>query len=142
MAIYQPIEADGPRRRLELLSPIDLESIGTIECATAEDVQAAIERARKAQPAWAELSFEERGRFVYRFIDRLKDVAAGNDRPIALICAEGVRSATMQKSLMEFGFKGVIDVHDGMAGNRAGSGWIKSGLPVTPYNPKEVLLNR
>ncbi|MFY0613806.1 MAG: hypothetical protein JXQ99_19910 [Hyphomicrobiaceae bacterium] len=71
---------------------------------------------------------------IYRFVERLKEVTAGNDRPIALICAEGVRSATMQKTLMEFGFKGVIDVHDGMEGNRAGTGWIKSGLPVTSYS--------
>jgi len=71
MAIYQPIDSDSHRRRLELRSPVDLEPIGTIDCATPEDVAAAIERARKAQPAWAELSFEERGRIVYRFIDRL-----------------------------------------------------------------------
>lgn len=69
MAIYQPIESEGPRRRLELRSPVDLEPIGTIDCATREDVAAALERARKAQPAWASLSFRARARYVHRFID-------------------------------------------------------------------------
>ena len=70
MAIYEPVASDGERTRLQLRSPVDLEPIGEIECATAEDVRAAVERARKAQAAWAELSFRERGRFIYRFMDR------------------------------------------------------------------------
>lgn len=70
MAIYQPIDSEGHRRRLELYSPVDLESIGTIDCATRDDVCAALERARKAQAAWQELSFQARARFVDRFIAR------------------------------------------------------------------------
>ena len=69
MAIYEPIASEGPRTRLRLRSPVDLEPIGEIECATAEDVRAAVERARKAQPDWAKLSFPERARYVYRFMD-------------------------------------------------------------------------
>ncbi|MEZ4216579.1 MAG: succinic semialdehyde dehydrogenase [Myxococcota bacterium] len=69
MAIYEPIASDGPRTRLRLRSPVDLAPIGEIECATAEDVRAALERARKAQPEWAALSFRERARYVYRFMD-------------------------------------------------------------------------
>lgn len=79
---------------------------------------------------------------LYNFVDQLKKVAGNNDRPIALICAEGVRSASMQNILMEFGFKGVIDVHEGMEGNAEGPGWIKSGLPVAPYSPEQAELNR
>jgi len=70
MAIYESISSDGPRTRLALRSPVDLEPIGEIECASADDVLAAVERARKAQSAWAELSFRERARYVYRFMDR------------------------------------------------------------------------
>ena len=43
MAIYQPIDSEGHRRRLELYSPVDLESIGTIDCATHDDVRAALD---------------------------------------------------------------------------------------------------
>jgi len=69
MAIYEPLPAKGERRRLQLRSPVDLEVIGEIECASAEDVRAALERARKAQPEWAALSFRSRARFVHRFMD-------------------------------------------------------------------------
>lgn len=79
---------------------------------------------------------------VYHFVDQLKSVDGIEDRPIALICAEGVRSANMQDMLMQFGFKGVIDVHEGMEGNAEGPGWIKSGLPVAPYNPEQAELVR
>ena len=66
MAIYEPIESDGPRRRLRLRSPVDLEPIGEIDCANAQDVAHAVERARKAQGDWAALTFEERGVFMER----------------------------------------------------------------------------
>ena len=66
MAIYEPIESDGPRRPLRLRSPVNLEPIGEIECANAQDVQRVVERARKAQPDWHALSFEERGVFMDR----------------------------------------------------------------------------
>ena len=70
MAIYQAIENSGARRRLELRSPVDLQPFGEIECASTEDVQAAVARAREAQPGWGATSFDERARVVYRFIDR------------------------------------------------------------------------
>jgi succinate-semialdehyde dehydrogenase/glutarate-semialdehyde dehydrogenase len=91
MAIYQPIDSDGPRRRLELRSPVDLEPFGTIDCATPDDVRGAIERARKAQPGWAELSFEERGRFVYKFIDRFLE---RQDEILEIIASETGKTRT------------------------------------------------
>ena len=66
MAIYESIESDGPRRRLRLRSPIDLEPIGEIDCANSQDVAQAVERARKAQGDWGALTFEERGVFMDR----------------------------------------------------------------------------
>ena len=65
------------------------------------------------------------------FVDQLKKAAGADKRPIALICAEGVRSSAMQKTLQQYGFQGVIDVHEGMMGGANGAGWIKAGLPVT-----------
>jgi len=66
-----------------------------------------------------------------RFSKRLftaRELADG--RPIALICATGGRSGSVMRSLRQGGYKGFIDVSEGMLGSRRGSGWINSGLPV------------
>ena len=72
------------------------------------------------------------------FVDQLKKAAGPKKLPIALICAEGVRSARKQKILKLYGFKGVIDARESMDGSKYGPGWIKSGLPVMPYNPEQA----
>lgn len=69
MAIVEPLESSGPRRRLRLRSPVNLEPIGEIECASAEDVRGAVERARKAQAGWAGLGFDERAESMWRLLD-------------------------------------------------------------------------
>ncbi|MFQ5418490.1 MAG: aldehyde dehydrogenase family protein, partial [Myxococcota bacterium] len=67
MAIVTPIEtAPGERRRLALASPANLEPIGEIDVHTADDVRSAVEIARKAQPAWGEIGFDERARVMRR----------------------------------------------------------------------------
>ena len=54
-------------------------------------------------------------------------------RPIALICATGSRSAMLQRYLQGQGYQQVSDVSEGMMGNRMAPGWLRRGLPVTPY---------
>ena len=72
MAVVAPIEpAPSGRRRLRLSHPATLEWIGEVELHTASDVSRAVERARKAQPQWAELGFEQRGRFLQRAVQQL-----------------------------------------------------------------------
>jgi acyl-CoA reductase-like NAD-dependent aldehyde dehydrogenase len=72
MAIVEPLpDVPGQRRRLRLRSPATLEEIGEIEVHDAEDVAAAVERARKAQPAWAEAGFDARGRILRRAVQVL-----------------------------------------------------------------------
>ena len=44
---------------------------GEFEVSTPEDVHEALESARKAQPGWAELGFDERARFMYRALAAL-----------------------------------------------------------------------
>ena len=68
MAIVEALQAAtaGERRRLLLRSPATLESVGEIDVATADDVRAAVEGARKAQPAWAEPGFDARARHLRR----------------------------------------------------------------------------
>jgi rhodanese-related sulfurtransferase len=66
------------------------------------------------------------------FTDRLLQLAGGDStRPIALICAAGVRSARMAARLRDAGFTDVSDVAEGMRGSAAGPGWLARGLPLT-----------
>jgi acyl-CoA reductase-like NAD-dependent aldehyde dehydrogenase len=72
MAIITPVETTpGARRRVQITNPATLEPIGEIELQTAEDVGAAIATARNAQPAWAALSFRERGQYMIRALQIL-----------------------------------------------------------------------
>ncbi|CAA7615737.1 Rhodanese-related sulfurtransferase (fragment) [Candidatus Terasakiella magnetica] len=64
----------------------------------------------------------------------LRDVrsAVGGDanRPIAIICRTGNRSAAVSRALSDAGFTHIFDVSEGMAGSGDGPGWIKRGLPT------------
>ncbi|WP_240790357.1 rhodanese-like domain-containing protein [Rhodobacter sp. SY28-1] len=65
------------------------------------------------------------------FLDRLSELAEGDtDRPIALICATGGRSARTARALTAAGFTNVLDVSEGMLGSSAGPGWLARGLPT------------
>lgn len=65
------------------------------------------------------------------FLDELDRLTGGDrDRPIALICATGGRSAWLAGQLEARGYTSVLDVAEGMHGSRAGRGWLASGLPV------------
>lgn len=67
------------------------------------------------------------------FAEALASLAGGDrDRPIALICAAGVRSARLARRLTAAGFAPVVDVPEGMTGGIYGPGWIARGLPVRP----------
>lgn len=65
------------------------------------------------------------------FIAELDKITGGDrNKPVALICARGVRSARMNNLLTKAGFTTIIDVPEGMLGSAAGPGWIKRGLPL------------
>ena len=87
MAIVKPLKT-GPdgRRQLQLLSPATLEPIGTITCMTAEDVRHLVAKARKAQPGWAALTFEQRGEYMLKALEIL---LARQDDFISVIEREG-----------------------------------------------------
>jgi rhodanese-related sulfurtransferase len=51
-------------------------------------------------------------------------------RPVALICARGVRSNRMNSRLKDAGFTHILDVPEGMLGSGAGAGYIEQGLPL------------
>ena len=59
------------------------------------------------------------------------------DRPVAVICARGVRSRRLAASLINAGFPNVLDVPEGMLGSGAGPGWMVSRLPVRQMTAQE-----
>ncbi|MBM4384444.1 MAG: aldehyde dehydrogenase family protein [Deltaproteobacteria bacterium] len=85
MAIVEAVATPGPRRRYRALSPASLAPIGEFECASAEDVRAAVERARKAQAAWGELPVKERTQYLWRLLDQF---VARQDEVIDAVIAE------------------------------------------------------
>ncbi|MEL6168671.1 MAG: rhodanese-like domain-containing protein [Pseudomonadota bacterium] len=56
--------------------------------------------------------------------------AADPDRPVALICARGVRSHRLTQRLQDAGIAPVLDISEGMLGSSAGPGWLDRGLPT------------
>lgn len=65
------------------------------------------------------------------FFAALDGLSGGDkDRPIALICAKGVRSARLANQLTDQGFTNTINVTEGMLGSAAGPGWLARGLPL------------
>lgn len=65
------------------------------------------------------------------FEEALLSATAGDrTRPVALICARGVRSRHMTERLTAAGFTRIIDVPEGMLGSGAGPGWLRGDLPV------------
>lgn len=61
-------------------------------------------------------------------------IDSNRERPIALICATGGRSAYLAELMAGAGFTSVFDVTEGMIGSSAGPGWIDAGLPVAAYS--------
>lgn len=59
-------------------------------------------------------------------------------RPVALICARGVRSRHLTARLADAGFVNIIDVPEGMLGSGAGPGWIASDLPLRTPTTDEL----
>lgn len=65
------------------------------------------------------------------FVEILDGLLAGDrSKPVALICARGVRSNRMSDKLSKAGFTNIIDVPEGMLGSKAGPGWLKRELPA------------
>jgi rhodanese-related sulfurtransferase len=56
--------------------------------------------------------------------------AEAPERPVALICATGGRSAHVGQALARHGVTGLYHVSEGMMGSPAGPGWLRRGLPV------------
>jgi rhodanese-related sulfurtransferase len=60
----------------------------------------------------------------------LEKVGGDKTAPITLICRTGNRTSQVQKYLQAQGFTQVYHVAEGMAGSRAGPGWLARKLPT------------
>lgn len=67
---------------------------------------------------------------------------ANPDKPIALICATGMRSAYVTSALTGRGFPGLVDVSEGMIGGKNGPGWLERGLPTYEGTITNVVARR
>lgn len=99
MSIYEPIASEDSRRHLQLSSPVTMEPIGELVCASTEDVQKAIATARAAQPAWAATPIEERSKIVER---ALKVLLARQDEVIDTVVKETGKARTDAMSMEVF----------------------------------------
>src|SRR5215207_7979534 len=59
--------------RIISIDPATLEPLGDVRIASREEVEAAVERARAAQPAWGALPFAERARVLRRLARAVRD---------------------------------------------------------------------
>lgn len=98
MAFVESIESSTQGRRcLRTRSPVDGRVLNDFDVANAEDVAAAMARARAAQPAWAAASFAERARVLQRAMAILMEK---QEAFIDRIVAETGRSR-METTMME-----------------------------------------
>ena len=68
------------------------------------------------------------------FMNELNDAVGGDmDKPIALICATGQRTAQISAFLREQGYHAVADISEGMMGNFSAPGWLRKNLPTVQY---------
>ena len=91
MAIVTAVDTREGRRRLKLQGPADLRPLGEIEVNTAADVRAALERARRAQVGWGELSLSERVSYMERALEIL---LKRQDEFVQTIMAESGKAQT------------------------------------------------
>ena len=76
----QPTESSSSSKQLESFNPATGERVGAVDTITPEQVQAVVDDVARVQPAWAELSLEDRGNYMRRaaevLLDELDDLAA------------------------------------------------------------------
>ena len=68
------------------------------------------------------------------FLEKLgQTIAANPGKTVGLICAAGGRSTFVARELEKRGMDNVVDLGEGMIGTWRKKGWVRSGLPVTPW---------
>lgn len=74
-----------------------------------------------------------------KFVAALVTASSGDkDKPLAVICASGVRTKYLQGVLRRNGFTSPINVAAGMLGGKNGDGWLKKKLPTRKWTGRNV----
>lgn len=71
-------------RTIDVISPVDGALLSTVPMSTAEDLNAAVEAAKKAFPAWSRLPIKERVQVFFRY----KTLLEKNLEELARLCSE------------------------------------------------------
>jgi len=70
---------DGHMSKITSINPSTYQVIGSVDSSTDQEVQAAVEKARQAQPAWENAGLEERSKAIQSFMkisqERAEDIA-------------------------------------------------------------------
>ncbi len=68
------------------------------------------------------------------FMQTLEDLTNHDkNKPIAIICAAGGRSARVCQALQSQGYNFIFDVAEGVNGGQNGIGWLNKNLPTVAY---------
>ena len=95
------------------------------------DVRSPREWTQTGVPQRAKLVTIHHPRGAKGFLEDILKAAGGDKtRPIALICAQGVRSSRGKRFLEARGFTNVHDVSEGMLGRGSQPGWLARRLPT------------
>ncbi len=95
------------------------------------DIRRPDEWRKTGVPRGAERATVRSSRGAAEFLRRIAKLTNGDkNAPIALICAAGVRSKHASRFLLSRGYTQVLDISEGMLGNRQGVGWLARKLPV------------
>lgn len=144
----------GPTRRLFLgaLGAVTLTGAGAVwlwrqEGQTAAQISVGDARAMAARgeivlidirrpDEWARTGIPEHGLPIDMrrpdFVDAV--LTASQGKPVAVICAGGVRSRRVARAFRDANLMELIDVPEGMMGSSAGPGWLKAGLPTMAFS--------
>ncbi|HVR63415.1 MAG TPA: aldehyde dehydrogenase family protein [Polyangia bacterium] len=100
---------------LRIVNPATLDLVGEIPCQTADDVTAAVQRARAAQPAWAALGVRQRGLALRRLAARL----LADDQLMQTLVAESGKPRYEAELIELFYTCELTRYYTGRAGRRA-----------------------
>ncbi len=116
----------------QILAPLRALEMAHDGQVTIIDIRRPDEWRKTGIPTGAERATVRFSRGTARFLRRIAELTNGDkSKPIALICAAGVRSKHASRLLRNRGYTRVMDISEGMLGNARGVGWLRRDLPVS-----------